>query len=454
MKSNELVQIGFPKEVAGVACREIGRLIGKGKVEYSDAATIARSILRETSAMADDFPETVAALRDYRSRPKFEPRDEPAPYEVWGREHIEDGAFDQIRASCSLPISVRGALMPDAHQGYGLPIGGVLATDNAVIPYAVGVDIACRMKLTVFDLGTNWLTERKGDLRAALLRETRFGMGCEFARSGRRQHRVMDDPDWNVLDILRLNRDVAWRQLGTSGGGNHFVEFGIFTSDKGSQRLALLSHSGSRGVGSKVALHYSGLAGNMHPELPDDLKHLAWLDLDSAEGIEYWLAMQLMGRYAQANHDCIHDTIRRNLGAKVVGSFENHHNFAWKEVHHGREVVVHRKGATPAHVGTVGIIPGSMSSPAYVVRGKGCPESLRSASHGAGRRMSRKRAKASFDWAEVKKHLKHKGVTLMSAGIDEAPGAYKNIDEVMGAQADLVEVIGRFDPKLVRMADD
>jgi tRNA-splicing ligase RtcB len=190
---------------------------------------------------------------------------------------------------------------------------------------------------------------------------------------------------------------------------------------------------------------------NRHSELPKELKHLAWLSLDEEAGQEYWNAMNLMGQYAAANHALIHKHIARKLGAAVILDVENHHNFAWKEIHGGREVIVHRKGATPAGEGVLGIIPGSMASPGFLVRGKGNVESLESASHGAGRVMSRTKALQSFTWSAVRKLLAQNQVELLSAGLDEVPGVYKDIHEVMAAQQDLVDVLGRFDPRLVKM---
>jgi tRNA-splicing ligase RtcB len=370
-------------------------------------------------------------------------------------------------------VSVRAALMPDAHVGYGLPIGGVLATRNAVIPYAVGVDIACRVKLSVFDLPPEALKSQTGRLENALEHETRFGMGASFIDRGGhgtpREHDVMD-ADWSVSPITQRNKDKAHAQLGTSGSGNHFVEFGTLTIDddkaasmglaSGGEYLALLSHSGSRGTGASVCDYYSNLAMTMHPELDRQTMHLAWLELDSHEGQEYWAAMQLMGQYAAANHACIHDAIARNLGAEVIAGVENHHNFAWLEEHtdpdtgNTEQMVVHRKGATPAGAGVMGIIPGSMATPGYVVVGKDGAGSLSSAAHGAGRVMSRKKAKQSFRWNHVKPQLESAGVTLLSAGLDEVPGVYKDIEQVMSAQADLVEKIARFDPKMVKMAPE
>jgi len=377
-----------------------------------------------------------------------------APFQQWGND-LEASAVQQLVDACSLPVAVRGALMPDAHPGYGLPIGGVLATRNSVIPYAVGVDIACRMKLTVLDLPLATLNEDEERLRKAIQKETRFGIGSEF--ESRRHHEVMDQ-DWSVSPITRRLRDKAWSQLGTSGSGNHFVEFGVFHVDHGELNvspgdyLALLSHSGSRGTGAEVASHYSRLAKSLHPELPSHLKNLAWLDLDTEAGQEYWSAMELMGKYAAANHALIHRHMARNLGAAVLLDLENHHNFAWKERHDGEDLIVHRKGATPAGEGVLGIIPGSMASHTYVARGKGSKASLDSASHGAGRVMSRGEARRRFRWPEVMELLKARGVKLISAGLDEVPMVYKDIDRVMEAQSDLVEPVATFDPRLVKMA--
>jgi tRNA-splicing ligase RtcB (3'-phosphate/5'-hydroxy nucleic acid ligase) len=373
----------------------------------------------------------------------------------WGRD-LDPASVAQMEVACSLPVAARGALMADAHVGYGLPIGGVLATRGAVIPYAVGVDIACRVKMTVLDLPVTRLDEDAAGLRRALVDETRFGVGSRFA-GDRRSHPVMD-VDWAATPLTRSLKDKAWAQLGTSGSGNHFVEFGVLevgSRDLGLDPglyLSLLSHSGSRGAGAAVASHYSKVAMASHPELPGEARRLAWLDLEDAAGEEYWLAMQLMGSYAAANHACIHRHVTARLGAEVLLDLENHHNFAWREEHEGEELIVHRKGATPAAAGELGIIPGTMATPTYVVRGAGSPASLRSAAHGAGRRMSRRQAKKRLAWPEVEARLAAAGVTVLSAGLDEAPMAYKDIEAVMADQSDLVSPVARFHPRLVRMA--
>jgi tRNA-splicing ligase RtcB len=457
MKAAELVQLGIPKgdcvRLAGEAVKRATR----GGLAKPEIIALLRDLAVSPSGYMDhpffgDLATQVAAIEEQR-RP-FVPRQEPAPYRVWGEE-IDEASIRQMDNACQLPVSARGALMPDAHVGYGLPIGGVLATRGAVIPYAVGVDIACRMKMTVLDLPISVLSGQRERLVKALESETRFGVGATFTK--RREHAVMDE-EWGISRRIEHLKEKAWAQLGTSGSGNHFVEFGtlqVQNADLGLEPgtyLALLSHSGSRGTGASIASHYSELAMEQHPELPPHLKHLAWLELDSEPGQEYWAAMELMGRYAAANHACIHRHVVRALGAKVLADWENHHNFAWKEEHDGESVIVHRKGATPAGEGVIGIIPGSMASPAYIARGKGDRASLNSASHGAGRRMSRKQAKEQFTWSQVKKHLAERGVEVISAGLDEVPMAYKDIDAVMAAQRDLVEPLARFDPKLVKMA--
>lgn len=391
----------------------------------------------------------------------------PLPYQMWGANQIDQESRRQMDNAMRLPIAVAGALMPDAHVGYGLPIGGVLATDNAVIPYAVGVDIACRMRLSVFPQSPILIKQKVGQFRNALLEQTVFGAGGEWRGNQRADHDVLDDPDWSSSKYVASLRDTAHRQLGTSGSGNHFVEWGSFTvTEKENpldlepgEYLALLSHSGSRGVGYKIANHYSHLAMDMHPALDSSVRQLAWLPLDWHEGQEYWIAMQLAGRFAAANHYVIHQRVAKAVGIKAAAIVENHHNFAWKErlpappgfSEPEREVIVHRKGATPAGLGVLGIIPGSMADPGYVVVGRGNADALYSASHGAGRQMSRKAAEHSITKTERDRYLKQRGVTLLAAGIDESPQAYKPIEDVIAAQSDLVSIIGQFKPVMVRM---
>lgn len=390
----------------------------------------------------------------------FELRNEPLPYVVFGREYIEQGALDQMKTAASLPISVAGALMPDAHQGYGLPIGGVLATEaNTVIPFAVGVDIACRMCMSIFDLPADYLKREPHLLKKTLVENTKFGIGGETREKF--DESVMDLPEWRATKVIRDLKDKAYRQLGTSGTGNHFVEWGVvevFEQDDllglpVGAYMALLSHSGSRGFGGNVANYYSKLA-MQKTKLPKQAAHLAWLDLNTEEGQEYWIAMNLAGEYASANHHEIHAKIARELREKPLKMVENHHNFAWKEtLINGEEVMVHRKGATPAGPNDLGIIPGSMTHPGFIVRGKGHTDALNSASHGAGRVMSRTKALNSITRHQLNKVVQEAGIQLIGGDLDEAPMVYKDIETVISAQKELVKVLAKFSPKIVRMAD-
>jgi tRNA-splicing ligase RtcB len=380
-------------------------------------------------------------------------------YPIYGKEHIDVKALGQMDLAMRLPISVAGALMPDAHAGYGLPIGGVLATDiNTIIPYAVGVDIACRMCMSIFDVPAKVLDKELARLKWILDECTFFGMG-----STSKEHfdtALFDQEEWQATKLIRSLKDKAYNQLGTSGTGNHFVEWGTLTIGEGAvddlpagEYLTLLSHSGSRGFGSTLANFYSTLAMKK-TGLPREARELAWLDLNTEEGQEYWISMNLAGDYASANHHEIHNKIAAKFGIQPVRRIENHHNFAWKEkLADGREVMVHRKGATPAGKGVLGIIPGSMATPGFLVAGKGELASINSAAHGAGRLMSRNQAFKEFKSSVVTELLQSRGITLLGSGLDEAPMAYKDIHAVMKAQESLVDILGTFMPKIVIMAD-
>ena len=417
---------------------------------YFLADMLMADLARECIRLAPKAEDTLNELRE-----------SPLPYPIWGREAIDESSLAQMDNAMRLPVSVAGALMPDAHVGYGLPIGGVLATENAVIPYAVGVDIACRMRLSVYEVSPYLLGQKKGLFENALWEQTSFGMGAQWQGKQRADHAVLDDPTWNATRLLQSLQENAARQLGTSGTGNHFVEWGAFRLDepllglKPGEYLALLSHSGSRSVGFKVADRYSKLAMEKHPNLDKSVRHLAWLSLDSEEGQEYWLSMELAGRFASANHYVIHQRVAEAVRLKEAAVVENHHNFAWtQQMPDGRTVIVHRKGATPAGAGVLGVIPGSMGDAGYVVRGRGVSSSLESASHGAGRLMSRKAALNSISKSSRDEYLKERGVTLLGGGLDESPQAYKPIDKVIAAQQELVAVLGKFTPRIVRMADE
>lgn len=407
--------------------------------------SIATAIIEATNIVDDTIPL----------------KEEADAYTQFGSGYIEDGARAQMNTAMRLPIAVAGALMPDAHQGYGLPIGGVLATRNAIIPYGVGVDIGCRMALSIYDISETYFNENITKFKRELIAQTKFGAGNGFIGKEKSSHAILDSNDFNINKFVKSLHDKAYSQLGSSGGGNHFIEYGIISFEEDDialgiskgKYLALLSHSGSRGFGATVAGYYTRLVKEKC-KLPREAQHLAYFSLDSEEGIEYWTAMNLAGDYASACHEVIHQKMANAIGANVLAKVENHHNFAWKENYNGEEVIVHRKGATPAAKGVLGIIPGSMTAPGFLVRGKGNQSAINSASHGAGRQMSRTQAIKSITKEEMKAILKTNEVMLIGGGLDEAPIAYKNIHHVMNAQTDLVEVLAKFTPKMVRMADD
>lgn len=472
INNNELKSIFFDKAVLQRAGKLAKTLLKARKYDKAQILAIYQTLAQMPDKYQDD--ETFGEIATMLMRQQAVPTEEipnlqladlksvPLPYEIFGAEYIDVSAQEQMNIAMKLPVAVAGALMPDAHQGYGLPIGGVLATiENAVIPYAVGVDIACRMCLSVFDIEASYLEQKQDHLKKYLIENTIFGIGEK--NKNPLPDDIWDKPEWKATAFIKSLLPKAMSQIGTSGTGNHFVEWGVLEIieenspdlkflPKG-KYLALLSHSGSRGFGASVANHYSKIA-MQKVKLPKQAQHLAWLELNSEEGEEYWIAMNLAGDYASANHRQIHKRMARALGVEPILMIENHHNFAWKEtLPDGRKVVVHRKGATPAQKGVLGIIPGSMASPGFVIRGKGSASSLNSASHGAGRLMSRNKAYQTFSIAEIKQFLKSKNVVLIGGDLDEAPMVYKDIYQIMQVQQDLVEILAKFIPRIVRMAD-
>jgi len=400
------------------------------------------------------LPKETMLPKEKRKKHHFPKKD--AAYPIFGQENIDPEAIKQMETAMSLPIIVKGALMADAHVGYGLPIGGVVAAYNAVMPYGVGMDIGCRMCLSVYPESPKIIKGQRDKLQKILIENTRFGLG-EFTDIG--DHELMERKEFNEIKILKALQKTFYNQLGTSGHGNHFVDMGYivvkeFSAELGIQPgeyFAILSHSGSRNFGAEIAKHYTKVAADKLG-FSGEAGKLAWLELDSEEGQEYWLAMNLAGDYSAANHRIIHRKLAKAIGEKPIKIIENHHNFAWKEnLTTNETLIVHRKGATPAKIGDVGIIPGNMVSPAFIVSGKGSETSLNSASHGAGRQLSRSKANNTFTKSSLKKILEQEGVELIGGSPEESPLAYKNIFEVMEAQKDLVNVLALFYPKIVRM---
>lgn len=460
-----LIKLGYPEGAP------IGKALKTIRKSFTDASeekvleVFANVLKNPANYLEHTFLQGVAqALINFESNIDTETialNESPNTYTIFGADNIEEGAIKQMEVAMKLPVTVAGALMPDAHQGYGLPIGGVLATKNAIIPYGVGVDIGCRMALSIYDIPEAHFLENESKYKRELIAWTKFGAGHGFTGKYRANHEVLDKNEFNLTPFIKNLHDKAYSQLGSSGGGNHFVEFGIVEFEKDDVQLnikkgkyvALLTHSGSRGFGATIAGHYTKLAKQLC-KLPHEASNLAYLDLNSAEGQEYWLAMNLAGDYASACHEVIHNRLTNAIGGTVLAKVENHHNFAWKEIYNGEEVIVHRKGATPASKDVMGIIPGSMTAPGFLVRGKGEMSAINSASHGAGRLMSRTQAIKTITKNDMQTILKDHGVTLIGAGLDEAPMAYKNIETVMASQKELVDVVAKFIPKLVRMADD
>jgi tRNA-splicing ligase RtcB len=310
--------------------------------------------------------------------------------------------------------------------------------------------------LSVFDIDPKELTQKENYFTRELLEATLFGSGQQFDQA--ENHEVMENELFYQMPLLKNLHGRAWKQLGSSGSGNHFVEFGTVEINEKDNMLnvepgnyiGLLSHSGSRALGANIANYYTKIAISKR-RLPGEAKNLAWLSLDEEEGIEYWNAMNLAGDYASACHHVIHDKIAKQLGQQPIKMVENHHNFAWKEKWEGKDLIVHRKGATPAGKDVLGIIPGSMTAPGFIVKGKGEVASVNSASHGAGRKMSRTRAMESVTDKQFKEELEKHNVKLLGGGLDESPFAYKNIEVVMQSQKALVDVVGKFTPKIVKM---
>jgi tRNA-splicing ligase RtcB len=359
-------------------------------------------------------------------------------------DDIEEGALQQACNLANLPFAFKWvAVMPDAHEGFGMPIGGVLAALGTIVPNAVGVDIGCGVLAARTDLA-NITQDTLRNVLAGIRQEVPLGF----------EHHKVNQP-WSGFDrapdlpIIQQELPSARRQLGTLGGGNHFIEF-----QQGSDgHIWIMIHSGSRNFGFKTANVYhktaQALCSRKGWELPD--RDLAYLPMDSREGEEYFTAMNYCCEFAKANRALmmqrVSEVAAMVTGAKILEPINIHHNYASLETHYGREVVVHRKGATKASRDTVGIIPGSMGAKSYIVKGLGNPESFESCAHGAGRKMGRKHAIRSLDLETEQAKMQGilHGLRTRSA-LDEAPGAYKDIDEVMALQRDLVEIMVSLSP--------
>jgi tRNA-splicing ligase RtcB len=376
-----------------------------------------------------------------------------APIKMW-LDDIESGAMTQAIHLTQLPfLHEHVAIMPDSHQGYGMPIGGVVALKDTIIPNAVGVDIGCGMIAQPYDIQADMIP--RGTL-IEILKDVRELIPVGFNHHDRAQDNCfMPDrpyPDGGVVDA---QYERARKQLGTLGGGNHFIE--LQKADDG--RLWVMVHSGSRNVGLQVANHYNKVAINMREEVCSTIPtnwQLDYLPESHFMAGQYLLEMDWCVEFAQCNRQRMMDAIDLVLADKLgVEGYHNDpiniaHNYAAKEVHFGETVWVHRKGATRARANEFGIIPGSQGTCSYIVRGLGNKESFESCSHGAGRKMSRKKARQELNLQNEQVKM---GMVIHSCrskkDLDEAPGAYKDIDVVMENQKDLVGIVVKLEPLAV-----
>ncbi len=388
---------------------------------------------------------------------------EQKPIKLW-LDDIEDGALEQAKNLANLPFTFRHvSIMPDSHQGYGMPIGGVLATEGVVIPNAVGVDIGCGMcavETSLKEIDTDTLKKIMGEIRKAIP----VGFGHHKEKQNEKYMPRIDNSAYYSKENLDVKFKICGReyssaltQIGTLGGGNHFIEI-----QKGNNgHIWIMIHSGSRNFGYKVAHYYNELAISLnelwHTSIPKEWE-LAFLPLDSQEGQDYLREMQYCVEFALANRKLMMDRIIDIFNGVFDNAISKYpminiaHNYAVMENHFGKNVMVHRKGATKATLNTIGIIPGSQGTASYIVRGKGNPESFQSCSHGAGRKMGRKAAQRTLNLEEEKKKLDDMGVIHAIRGIqdlDEAPGSYKDISVVMKNQEDLVDILVELKPLAV-----
>ena len=393
------------------------------------------------------------------------------PVKSWC-ENCEEGAVQQAVNLAHHPALVHHvALMPDAHQGYGMPIGGVVAAKGAVIPAAVGVDIGCGMIATETDIPAEAFAEMsfRRAFQEKLKERIPVGEGVSHAVT----------QNWEGLEEYTAHngmRSSLWpskldrMNLGTLGGGNHFIELQKSTAldgsgdPEGGAKVWLMIHSGSRNLGKRIEEHYHRIAARMcerfHSPLPD--KDLAFLPIEEPTGHDYFTDMLFALRYAKENRRRMMEAMKATVaefvpGVDFIRTIDIHHNYAAFEEHFGEKVCVHRKGATSAKLDEIGIIPGSMGTASYIVRGLGNPESFMSCSHGAGRRMSRIAASTTLTVEECDKAMdgivcerwhKYKGFGKAKGKLDlsEAPQAYKDIEDVIASERDLVEPLVRLVP--------
>ena len=384
--------------------------------------------------------------------------DDGVPIKIWSAKgSMDQGAIEQIENTSKLPFAFHHiCMMPDGHGGYGAPIGSVLAAKGVVVPNFVGVDIGCGMCA----VKTNICDYSKEDL-TGIMSGIRIVVPIGFSHHDKAHEEwmpksILDNDYISPNTVVFKELGSACKQIGTLGGGNHFIE--IQKGDDGF--IWIMIHSGSRNLGFKVANHYNKLAIEMNHKWKSSVPknhELAFFPIDSLEGSMYLREMNYCLEFAQANREAMMTNVKEIVSARFFGvRYEEpiniHHNYAAMEHHFGKNVMVHRKGATSAREGQLGIIPGSQGTPSYIVRGKGERESFMSCSHGAGRRMGRKQAQRELSLSDEIKTLEDQGIVhsiRTEKDLDEAPSAYKNIDVVMEEQKDLVDIVVKLKPLAV-----
>lgn len=390
----------------------------------------------------------------------------PKPLEIRGSP-VDEGALRQIQVCLSDEAAAAGALCADHHLGYSMPIGGVVAYRGAISPSGVGYDIACGNKAVKTGLRAEDVRPDIVGIMDTIFHTLEFGMGRRNPDPV--DHELFGDPAWRDVEVVGSLKDLAASQLGTIGAGNHYVD--LFADEEGALWIGV--HFGSRGFGHKTCTGFlnlaKGRAFSARPGGEDMHAPATLLSLASPLGQDYYAAMKLAGRYAYAGRDYICQRVLEILGARAVEEVHNHHNFAWQEEHGGEKLIVVRKGATPAWPGQRCFIGGSMGDIAVIAEGVDTPAArklLRSTVHGAGRTMSRTQAAGKKRWRGGRLHrtggqitrqqmnaaVKARGVVLRGADTDEAPQAYKNLEEVLGHHADALKILHRLQPMGVAMA--
>ena len=381
---------------------------------------------------------------------------EPIPVKLW-LDDIDEGALQQARNLANLPFAFHHiAIMPDAHFGYGMPIGGILATEEVVVPNGVGVDIGCGVCAFKTSLSAIDRAELK-EVMKTLRKSIPLGFKHHKRPVPVELMPPLETDSKGQLPIVEKEYDNARTQAGTLGGGNHFIEF----QQAGDGKIWVMVHSGSRNLGFKVAHHYNEIASNLnrkrHRPIPPAWQ-LDCLPLESTQGRRYLAEMNYCVRFAEHNRllmvERIKEALRESAGSDIV--FETPinvaHNYAAAESHFGKKVMVHRKGAIRSYRDEIGIIPGSQGAASYIVSGKGNPESFCSCSHGAGRKLGRKQARKQLDLEKEKKVLEKRGILhalRRHQDLEEAAGAYKDVEEVLRLQEDLVEILEILQPLAV-----